>query len=114
MTTRQVKEHAAALALAIDGGDTVSKGRKQRSDKGTKWKHLVAVNEKEDEESEDDNEVALPAKKKKSGTIKKASTAKKSKANKAAKTAQCIARTLPPTAPKSKEFIGSEDDKSDS
>ena len=90
-----------------------NKGCKQRSDKGTKQKRLVAVNEKEDKESEDDNEVVLPAKKKKLGTIKKASTAKKSKANKAAKTAQHISRTLPPTAPKSKEFIGSEDDESD-
>src|SRR5277367_3465810 len=38
MTTRRVKEHAAALAIAVDGGDTVVKKRKQRSDKGTKRK----------------------------------------------------------------------------
>jgi hypothetical protein len=122
MTTWRVKEHAAALALAVNGGNTVSKAHKQRSDKGTKWKHLAAVNDKENEEGEDkddDDEVVPPAKKRKLGTMKKSSSqskaaTKKAKANKAAKTAQHIARTLPPTAPKSKEFIGSEDDESDS
>jgi hypothetical protein len=115
MTTRRVKEHAEELALAVDGGDTVSRKRKQRSDKGTKRKRMVAV----DEESEADEEVAPPAKKK-SGTTKKrsslskaATSAKKSKANKTAKTARRIAGTLPPAAQKSKEFISSDEDESD-
>ena len=123
MSTRRVKEHIAALMLATDGGDTVTKKCKQRSDKGTKRKRpMAAVEEEEEEEEGEDDEVPPPAKKKKllgapsqkPGTSKAASTAKKSKVGKAAKTAQRIARTLPPTAPKSRETIDSDSDVSDS
>ena len=95
----------------------------QRSDKGTKRKRpTAAVEEEEEEEEGEDDEVPPPAKKKKllgapsqkPGASKAASTAKKSKVGKAAKTAQRIARTLPPTAPKSRETIDSDSDVSDS
>ena len=109
--------------LPTDGGDTVTKKRKQQSDKGTKQKRpTAAVEEEEEEEEGEDDEVPPPAKKKKllgapsqkPGTSKAASTAKKSKVGKAAMTAQCIARTLPPTAPKSRETIDSNSNVSDS
>ena len=111
MTKRRVKEHSAMLALAVDGGDIVSKKRKPRSDKGKKRKcPTTAAVEDEEEGDEDDNDddehdVPPPAKKRSHTTAKVTSTAKK---------AQRITKTLPPTAPKSKSLIDSEDDESDS
>jgi hypothetical protein len=107
MSTRRVKEHLAALALANDGGDTVGKKRKERSDKGKKRKR--AANDEEEGDSDDDEHNVPPPAKKRSH--KKPNT--QSKAASAAKKAQRIANTLPPTAPKSKEFIDTEDDESD-
>lgn len=108
MSTRRVKEHAAALALVIDGGDTVGKKRKERSDKGKKRKHAANAADEDNDSDDHDHDVPPPAKKR----PKKANT--QSKAASAAKKAQRIANTLPPTAPKSKEFIDSDDDESDS
>jgi hypothetical protein len=112
MSTRRVKEHSAALALAIDGGDTVTgKKRKERSDKGKKWKHAANAAAEDEEDSDDDeHDVPPPAKKR---THKKANTQSKAASASAAKKAQRIANTLPPTAPKSKEVIDTEDDESD-
>lgn len=56
MSTRRVKEHSAAQALVIDGGDTVGKKRKERSDKGKKWKRANAAAEDEEGEDSDDEE----------------------------------------------------------
>ena len=111
MSTRRVKEHSAALALAMDGGETVSKKRKQRSDKGKKRKRTgnehEEEGEKDDDGDDDEHNVPPPTKKRQH---KKANA--QSKAACAAKRAQCIAYTLPPTAPKSKPFVDTEDDKS--
>jgi hypothetical protein len=114
MSTRRVKEHSAVLAaLTIDGGDTVGKKRKQRSDKGKKRKRAAnaAAEDEEDGEEDDDgdDDVPPPAKRR---SHKKANI--QAKAASAAKKAQHIANTLPPTAPKSKEFLDTEDDESDS
>ena len=139
MTRQRRKDHAAALDLDLAGGKTVAKKRKPRSDKGKKRKRLAAAAEDEGEEEESDDEdeegdqgdegeddAPLPAKKRKSAVAtttktcngptskSKAGTASKAKATSAATKAKRIAKTLPPTAAKSKEFLVSEDDDSDS
>ena len=116
MSTRRVKEHSAAVALAIDGGETVGKKRKQRSDKGKKRKQVANAaagdgeEDQDDDEEDDEHDVPPPSKKRRSN--KKANT--QSKAASAAKKAKHIANILPSTAPKSKEFVDTEDDESDS
>jgi hypothetical protein len=122
MSTRRVKEHSAAVALADDGGDTVNKKRKQRSDKGKKRKcpaTAVAENEEDDrdDENDDDEHDEPPPVKKRSRTSKENRQSKGASITKvagAAKKAQRIAKTLPPAVLKSKEFVVSEDDESDS
>jgi len=140
MTRQQWKDHAAVLELDIEGGKTVGKKRKSRSDKGNKWKRLAAAAEEEGEEDKtnnddeegdhqdegEDDDTPLPTKKKKSAmatNIKtcngpanklKAGTARKAKAASTAAKAKHIAKTLPPATAKSKEFLDSEDDDSDS
>jgi hypothetical protein len=127
MSSRRVKEHSAGLALAVDGGDTVGKKRKSRSDRGKKRKRPATTEEndgsRENEENDDDDERDLPppakkrlrtTKEKANTQSKAASTARKLKTASAAKNARRIAKTLPPTGVKSKEYVDSEDDESDS
>lgn len=129
LSKRQRQEHAAALEVDIEGGQSIGKKRKQRSDKGKKRKHTMATNDdKEDQEDEDDeddnqeNERPGPTKKHKSAASTKRSTAtgNKSKAAgtsskskvtpSAAKKASRIMGTLPPAAPKSNEYIDTEEE----
>jgi hypothetical protein len=140
MTRQRRKDHAAALELDIEGGKTVGKKRKSRSDKGKKRKHLAAAAEEEGEEDKSDNDdeegdhevegedddTLPPTKKNKSAVAtnikthngpankSKAGTARKAKAATTAAKAKCVAKTLPPAAAKSKEFIDSEGDDSES
>jgi len=120
------------LAADVEGGQTVGKKWKLRSDKGKKCKRAMATDDdndnddkgkdKEEEENNDDdeNEQLLIAKKQKSAASSKkpkgpankskaATTPSKSKAS-AAKKAKWVAGTLSPTAPKSKEFIDTKDE----
>lgn len=120
MSTRRVKEHSAMLALAIDGGDTVGKKRKQRSDKGTKRKRPATAIAEEEEDDDDDDEHehdVLPPVKKRLRTTKanrQSKGASIAKVANAAKKAQHIAKNLPPAVLKSRELVDSEDDESDS
>jgi len=140
ITRQQWKEHATALELDIKGGKTVGKKHKSWSDKRKKWKCPAAANKEDEEEDEsnkdyeeeihgdegEDDNAPPPAKKKKLAmamTTKthngpanksKAGTASKAKAISAATKVKCVAKTLPPAAVKSKEFLDSKDDDSDS
>lgn len=125
LSKRQQKEHAITLAADIEGGQVVGRKRKVRSDKGKKRKQ---ADDEDDEDNNgegegevsdgDENERPTPAKKQKSTagrknpTTQKTSASKTSKAS-AAKKAKRVAKILPPAAPKSKEFLDSDDDDSD-
>lgn len=132
MTKRRIQEHAAELALDVEGGTVVGKKRKARSDKGKKRKRATVIEEGGEEEDDDgdegdeeeDDDAPPPAKKKKAAALVKrpkavatkpqtATTASKSKAANAAKKAKRVVRALPPVAPKSKEIVDSDDDESD-
>jgi len=123
MSKRQRQDHSATLAADVEGGQAVGKKRKVRSDKGKKRKRTPVDSDsndsEEEEETNDENQQPMPATKKqksaastkrpKGPAITKAATTSKSKAS-ASKKARRVAGILPPTAPKSNEFIDSSDD----
>jgi hypothetical protein len=134
MTKRRIQEHAAELALDVEGGNVIGKKRKPRSDKGKKRKPERATvieeggededddgDEDEVEEEEEEDDTPPPAKKKKAAApvkkpkavATKSRTTTTAKAANAVKKAKRIARALPPVAPKSKEIVDSDDDESD-
>jgi hypothetical protein len=139
LTKRQQREYRAAMAKDFEDGLVVSKKRKVRADKGKKRKAVAPTDgDEEEEESEgsqsdetDDDETAAPPPPKKRRVLPKASSSKTTKApaakpkvRKAVKTAakktkgiktavkktKGVASRLPPTAPKSKEFIDSSEE----
>jgi len=130
LSKQQWQEHATALEVDIERGQSIGKKRKQRSDKGKKRKHTMATNnDKEDQEEEEDdkeddkeNERLGPTKKHKSAASTKRSTATANKSKAAGmsrkskvspsvvKKASRIVGMLLPAAPKSKEYIDTEDE----
>jgi hypothetical protein len=122
MSKRQRQEHSATLAADVEGGQAVGKKRKVRSDKGKKRKRTPVDSDNDDsseeeDETNDENEQPTPAKKRKSaastkrpkGPAIRSKAATTSKAS-ASKKARRVTGILPPTAPKSNEFIDTDDD----
>jgi hypothetical protein len=109
MSKRQQKEHAATLVADAEGGQEVGRKRKVRSDKGKKRGKQADENiNGEDEEANDNTDEDEPTNvKRQKPTASK--TTRKPKAS-AAQKSKRVAKILPPTAPKSAEFISSEDD----
>lgn len=104
MSKAEENEHAAMLKRTQDAGGVVGKPRKTRSDKGTKRKRTDAGEEVEGEQD--------TRKKNKKCGKEKAPKKRGTRAKKTATPRASTSKQLPPAA-KSREFLDSDDDRSD-